>query len=223
MAINVTCPGCHKRFTVSDKFAGQKGPCPSCKTVIQIPAKSDEVVVHAPEQFGPKDSAGRAVLKPIFRQETRFSVVTAVAIGVSIITVLVVALLLRSYEGQVPTWILGLGAVLLGPPLAYAGYSFLRDDELEPFPRNALLLRSLICGLLYAGIWGLYAAGVQFFNDGEPLEIFQLAFASVAMALLGAGAAFVSYDFEFGTGIIHYALYLVVTVLLRLIMGMTAY
>ena len=29
----------HTRFKVSDKFAGQEGPCPKCKAKIKIPAK----------------------------------------------------------------------------------------------------------------------------------------------------------------------------------------
>ncbi len=222
MPINVTCPGCHKRFTVSDKFAGQKGPCPNCKATIQIPDKSSEVVVHAPESFGPKDSSGRAVLKPIFRQETRFSPIAAIAIGAAVLTLLVVAVMLRSYEGNVPTWLLGLGAVLLGPPLAYGGYTFLRDDELEPYRGTELLVRSLVCGLIYAGAWGLYWAGIVFLNDGESLEIFQMVFAAVPLLAIGAGGAFVSFDFDFGTGLIHFSLYLVVTVLLRLLMGLPA-
>ncbi len=73
MAIQIICPGCHKRFKVSDKFAGKTGPCPQCKTSIKIPLKSEEVVVHAPEEFGPKGDSGEAVLKPIARQETRLT------------------------------------------------------------------------------------------------------------------------------------------------------
>ena len=223
MAITVICPGCHKRFSVSDKFAGQKGPCPSCKAVINIPATADEVVVHAPESFGPKDAAGRAVLKPIFRQETSFSPLAALAIGGSVVALLVIAIGLRSYDGEVPPWILGVGAWLLGPPLAYGGYTFLRNDELEPYRGRSLLIRSLICGTVYALLWGLYFGGVQYLNDGDPLELFQLAVAVVPLVGIGASAAFACLDLDFGNGLIHYSLYLLVTVLLRLIMGMTAY
>ena len=35
MAIDVTCPSCHTRFQVSDKFAGKSGPCPKCKNTIR--------------------------------------------------------------------------------------------------------------------------------------------------------------------------------------------
>jgi hypothetical protein len=223
MAISVVCPGCHKRFSVSDKFAGQKGPCPSCKAVIQIPQKADEVVVHAPEGFGPKDSQGRAVLKPIFRQETQFSPAVGVSIGGAALVVLLIAVFLRSYRGDVPMWLLGLGAVILGPPLALGGYTFLRDDELEPYRGATVLIRSTICGLGYALLWGVYALVLFYVNEGDPFEIFQMVFLAVPLVLAGAGLAYVSFDIEFGSGVIHYGLYLLVTVALRLIMGLSAY
>jgi hypothetical protein len=223
MPIQVTCPGCHKRFSVSDKFAGQKGPCPQCKAIIQVPTKAEEVVVHAPQEFGPKDATGRGVLKPISRKETKFSTTVAVAIGASVVVVVVLALLLRTYGGEVPMPILGVAAFLLGPPLAYAGYSFLRNDELEPHRGRSLLIRSLICGAVYAGLWGLYALGIHVLYEGERFELFQLMFVVPILAAIGAATAFASFDLDFGSGLIHYSFYLLVTVLLRMIMGMSAY
>ena len=38
MSIFVVCPGCHSRFNVSEKFAGQSGVCPKCKGPIERPA-----------------------------------------------------------------------------------------------------------------------------------------------------------------------------------------
>ena len=73
MPINVTCPNCQTRFKVSDKFAGQTGPCPKCKSPIKIPKKEEEVVIHSPDEFGPKDTSGRAVLKPLERQEANYT------------------------------------------------------------------------------------------------------------------------------------------------------
>ena len=83
MPIQVTCPGCLKRFTVNDKFAGKSGPCPSCRKVIKIPDKSEEVVIHAPEQSGPKDSTGKSVLKPLRRKEVKLSMPVMLAAGLS--------------------------------------------------------------------------------------------------------------------------------------------
>jgi hypothetical protein len=220
MPIQVICPGCHKRFAVSDKFAGQKGPCPHCKTVIQIPEKSEEVVVHAPDDFGPKDAKGTGVLKPIARKEAKFSTTTAILIGVAVITVVVLAFVLRSTKGPTLYWILGSGAVLLGPPLALAGYLFLRNDELEPHRGRSLLVRALICGLAYAALWGLYALGIQLVYDGESLEMYSLLFVAPVFVAIGGGIAFATLDLDYGSGLMHYAFYLVTTIILQMIMGL---
>ena len=45
MPIQVTCPKCFTRFSVSEKFAGKKGPCPKCKSEITVPDVGEEVVV----------------------------------------------------------------------------------------------------------------------------------------------------------------------------------
>ena len=94
MPIRVTCSKCHTRFNVSDKFAGKEGPCPKCKATIKIPEKTEEVVIAVPDD-APKDSAGRSILKPIGRKETRLSGVQITLIAVSVIGFFVAALMLR--------------------------------------------------------------------------------------------------------------------------------
>ena len=105
MAIDVTCPACHTRFQVSEKFAGKSGPCPKCKKTIKVPEKKDEVVIHAPEVSGPKDSTGVAVLKPIGRTETRLSMMQMATIFGSIVvpfcTPVLVTLAIFTFMG---TW-----------------------------------------------------------------------------------------------------------------------
>ena len=86
MPINVTCTGCHKRFTVPDKFAGQRGPCPSCKTVILIPKPEDEVVIHGGEADQVKGADGRNVLKPLSHTSLRLSRMQLFSIGAFAIT-----------------------------------------------------------------------------------------------------------------------------------------
>src|SRR4051794_24230432 len=115
MAIDVTCPSCHTRFQVSEKFAGKSGPCPKCKSTIKIPEKKDEVVIHAPEVSGPKDSMGQAVLKPIARKEVRLQTPQIVAIVGAVVMVLIVALLLRFQfkNGAIPPAITIVGSVVL--------------------------------------------------------------------------------------------------------------
>ena len=220
MAITVVCTGCHKRFSVSDKFAGKKGPCPHCKTVIQVPAKGEEVVVHAPEGFGPTDSKGRAVLKPIEREETKVSPLLTAAIILGIIVTVVVAFFSRGLEGLTLQALLATGAILLAPPLVWGAYSFLRDSELEPFRGMELLIRGAICSAVYAGLWGLMTLVTGYLLGDEPLKVIHMVFIAPVMIGIGAFTAFASFDMEFSTAGIHYGMYLLVTVSLRLIMGL---
>lgn len=219
MPIDITCPGCRTRFKVSDKFAGQKGPCPKCKTVIQIPAKGEEVVVHAPEQFGPKDRTGVAVLKPISRQEAKVTPVMLVTVISAVFVVFIGALMLRSVE-EIPAWVLGLGAFVLAPPCVWAGYSFLRDDELEPHRGRYLLIRVMACSVVYALLWGAYVWIPWFAFSLDTLELFHLLFIVPPIVVVGGLAAFASLDLDFGTGVIHYGFYLLVTLTLCLVMGL---
>src|SRR4051812_5046599 len=156
MAIDVTCPSCLTRFQVSDKFAGKSGPCPKCKKTIKVPEKKAEIVIHAPEVSGPKDTTGVAVLKPLTRKEVRLTMMQIIAIVASVIVVLALAAVLRYQPKDLQKLAAMLGSILLGPPLAFAGYTFLRDDELEPYRGKEVLLRSLACGAAFAAIWGAY-------------------------------------------------------------------
>jgi predicted Zn finger-like uncharacterized protein len=225
MAIDVTCPACHTRFQVSDKFAGKSGPCPKCKNTIKVPEKKDEVVIHAPEVTGPKDSKGVAVLKPIGRQEVRLTTTQIIAIVGSVVVVVVLAIVLRTQSKDIQKMAAMLGSILLGPPLAFAGYTFLRDDELEPYRGKEVLLRSLACGLAFAAIWGAYWLLFAYWYNFKPLPSGEPNWTAVGIAVpimiaIGSFAAQASFELELAMGSLHYALYLISTVLLRFIMGM---
>lgn len=213
MPINVVCPGCKKRFEVSDKYAGQQGPCPKCKTQITIPTKEEEVVIHAPEGAGTKDSKGRSTVQPILREETRFSVAMAIGVGVAILASIVAAVILRSYDGQVPFLFRALGVILLAPPLVLGGYTFLRDSELEAYRGKELAIRVATCSAVYAAIWGIYV-WVQWVLELDQMEIWQMAVVAILAIAAGGFAAFASFDLDFLVGTIHYGLYLIVTVML---------
>ena len=223
MPIQVTCPGCHTRFSVSDKFAGQAGACPKCKGQIQVPEKSEEVVIHAPElEAGATDAKGRSVLKPIKRKEAKFSwAITAGIMGSVLLCVAVAWLFGRELEEGNRFIFLTAGAILLGPPLAYAGYTFLRDDEKGYYQGLDVLVRSVVCGLVYALLWGVYMwVGYQLFDFDEGLNLVQALGLVITMCIAGAGTAFVSFDLELGSGFLNYALYLLVTIGLRWMMGL---
>jgi len=218
MPINVVCPGCQKRFKVSEKFAGKEGPCPQCKEKIKIPELAEDIVVHAPEDAGPKDSKGRSVSKPILREDTKFSPMIAIAIGVAVIVVIVLAITLR---GNAHPLILALGALGLAPPIVLGGYSFLRNDELEPYTGKELWIRVASCSAAYAFLWGIY----WWFPSaiGLELQINAMVFVLPPLVMAGGLAAFASFDLEFSMGMLHYGFYLLLTAGLCFIMDVQLY
>lgn len=218
MPISVVCPGCKARFSVSEKFAGKKGPCPKCKMVITVPElPTEEIKIHVPEQFasGGKDSKGRLVSKPIAREETKLRPVLAAAIGGAVILTFVVAFLLRRMPDKLPIIVLGL--LLVSPPLTLAGYTFLRDDELEPYRGRTLLLRCTLSALAYALLWGAFALIPDGVITGEA---WQWVFIAPLFISVGAGVAYACLDLDLGNGAMHYCFYLLVTVLLRAALGL---
>ena len=226
MPINVTCPGCMKRFSVADKFAGQKGPCPKCKTIILIPKKEEEVIIHAPEhsEAGAIGVGGRHVLKTYRRTDTRFQPLIFTGVIGAVLVAVLIALVLRSV-GETDTWIMITAAVLLGPPLAWAGYTFLRDAELEGYNGTALVIRSIACGLVYALLWGVFIfLGDRFFGDAfrSGLEIWQMVVLVIPIFAAGTLAAYAAFDLDPGSAFFHCAMYFAVTVLLRLVAGLSA-
>lgn len=228
MAIQVTCPGCLKRFSVSEKFAGKQGPCPQCKTVITIPKPEDQVVVHEPvhSEAGAVSASGRHTLKTFRRRDARFRPITLAAVLGVVLVTLLVAFLLRgsALVGQMP--FLAGAVVVLGPPLAWSGYTFLYDSELEPHSGVNLVIRAVACGLVYASLWGAYKyVGEFMFADRDfqtplVLEMYQMALLGVLVLGLGTFAAYVSFDLEPFSAFFDCALFFAVTVLLRLVVDL---
>ena len=220
MSIRVTCPGCLKKFQVSDQFAGQKGPCPSCKKEITIPdPEKDKVVIHD-TAAGPKDSQGQSILKPIFRKEATISKGQIITISVAVVAYLVGALIVRnSAEGAPGLWILALGALLIGPPMALAGYFFLKEDELGSFAGQELWLRVGVAGALFALLWFAPMVTVWAFHGGATIS---LVIAVAVMFGIGGAVAMGAFDFDFLNGAILYGLYFGATVLMRVIVGISA-
>lgn len=227
MPIQVTCPGCLKRFSVADKFAGQKGPCPKCKAIIAIPKKGDEVVIHSPEhsEAGAVGVSGRHALKTYKRKDTKFQPLVFTGVIGAVLVALLAALVVRS-QGAPEMWLKALAAIVMGPPLAWAGYTFLRDAELEAYHGLPVLLRSLACGLVYALLWGVFVfLGDRFFGTDamtKGLEIWQMVVLIVPVFAGGTLAAFASFDLDPGSAFFHCAMYFAVTVILRLVAALPA-
>lgn len=219
MPIRVTCRGCHTRFNVSDKFAGREGPCPKCKAIIRIPDKSQEVVIHAPPDAGPKDQKGVSISKPIFRRELVFTPVLWTTILGVIATLFVLALLLRGQQyapDRFPLWILAVGAILVAVPTVYGGYGMLRDSELAGFAGRELWIRILICAAMYAALW-LIMPLTSYAVHGYDTMSWSIAMA--VMVALGGAVAMSVLDLEFLVGVMHYGMYLGCTLILRWVAG----
>lgn len=220
MPIHVTCPGCRKRFTVSDKFAGKEGPCPNCKTTIRVPAASEQVVVHAPEEFGPKTRTGEAVLRPIARTDTVVKPLEWFLYLVGVGLVLGLVWWQRSPEGVLPVGRLAAAAILLAFPLVRLGYAFLREHELAPFTGRELWVRVAIVSAVYAATWaaiGWLPVAISL----EELSYYEAAFLLMFVAALGTAAAHLALELELTSAFLHYGLYLGTTILLRLLAGLS--
>ena len=118
------------------------------------------------------------------------------------------------------------GSLVLGPLLAWAGYLFLRDAELEPYTGAALWGRAVACGLVFAVSWFVYVlVASQIGETGwreSGLEIWQMGFAAAVAIGIGTFASFVALDLAPIMGFLHCALYFAVTVGLRLLMALPA-
>ncbi len=222
MPINVTCPSCLKRFSVSDKFAGKTGPCPNCQKTIKVPELSEQVVIHAPEADSPKDASGKAILSPIRREEVNVSLPIIIGSCVAALCIFVLALGLRITGNPPQVALLTLGAIIIAPPLVFLGYWFLHDDELEGFAGQQLLLRVVICGISFALIWALYVFVPAFVFEYESTAEYSalaLGLSIPAMLVLGAAIAVAALELEAVQGLMHYSLYFIVTFALAWLSG----
>ena len=221
MSIQVTCPGCLKRFTVADAHAGKEGPCPSCKKPITIPKLDEQVVIHEAPPEGPVDSKGRSVLKTSRKSDAKFQPkVLGAAVG-GIVLAIVAAYLLK---GTGPLVLL-VGAAVIGPLVVRGGYLFLRDDELEPYSGSALWMRSAGCGLVFAATWFLYSFLLNQLAVPEDIAkgvaAWQLIVSVVGMFVVGILAGLVALDLDPTNAGLLFTLFFISTGLLRLVMGLS--
>ncbi|MEE2938116.1 MAG: hypothetical protein VYA84_19180 [Planctomycetota bacterium] len=228
MPIQVTCPKCLKRFQVSDKFAGKTGPCPNCKEQIKVPDKSEEVVIHAPDDGAPKDRSGRSVLQPLKRKETDVTRKGLLLSGAAILIAFGLAFVVRYMSGSGDLSGGGLlavkivGALLLAPPLVWAGYTFARDSELAPYVGPDLRNRVLILSVILAALWLVYAfipSYVMELDSASEMSYVVFGVIFSIMLVMGAFASVGTFELEFLNGLVHAGLYLLVTLALAVVCG----
>lgn len=220
MPIRVTCPKCHTRFNVSEKFAGKEGPCPKCKSTIRVPAATEQVTIHAPKPKGPVDSTGESILKPIRRKETKLSSVQLTLLICGVVGFLVFSLLGRVMVADpttIPVWALGIAALVLAGPLVFVAYTFLRDQERDSYWGNDLWGRVGICSAAYALSWLALPVAHYAFDSYETGSYIA---AAVAMFGVGTAVCVMCFEFDWLMGAVHYGLYLGVGLLGRVLAGL---
>jgi hypothetical protein len=220
MSIVVVCPGCGKRFKVNNKYAGKTGPCPNCKRPLKVPDKTEEVTIHVPEQFelGGRNANGQLLGKPIVWKETKFNIFSTAAVASAAVAILAAALMAGKLDlFALYPYLAPLGLTLISPLLALTAYTFLYNDELEPYQGMSLLIRATICGLLYALLWGVYVYLEHTVLSGE---LWNWAFLAPPFFIAGASIASLTLDLASGNAFFHYAFYLLVTIFLRWTAGL---
>ena len=221
MAISVVCAKCQARFNVSDKFAGQTGPCPKCKQPIKIPKAMGDVTIHGPSKPAESSQSGQMPTAPIIFKEESVS-----PISVTILLVTGVLVLLAAYASgkvfhvefghpSIPFLLQALTAFFVAIPCVNVGYTVMRDKELEPYKGRSLTIRVLICSMVYASLW--YVRGTI---GIENPEIWQWTFLAPVFLFAGGLTAVLSFDIDWGVGVSHYSFYVILIALMRYLAGL---
>lgn len=219
MSIAVTCPKCLTRFSVNDKFAGKKGPCPKCKNEITIPELTEQVVIHAPPDAAPKDSKGQSVLKPIKRKEAKFSRALIWGSVGGVAGAILLALGMR-LTGGTPIIMRIIVALAVAPPLVRFGYAISRDSELEPYVGRELWNRVWITSAVLAATWLIYVFITPYVLDidyASEMGLLASGISLVVMLAFGSVAAMAAFELEFFGGMIIAGVYVAATLLLAIL------
>lgn len=227
MAIAVICPQCFKRFQVSERFAGMKGPCPNCKGTIDIPKAN--VTVHAPEEVVEAGKVGKKRIEahPIRRLKLDFSVRDGLR-GLAMVAGVVLATWFLGWLFPTPKagwgltlkYLVAIGAMTaLCVPLSAFGYQVTRDqDTLFVWMGRDLYIRSLRLGGAYALLWIAYEIALRYTGaQHDPIFTWVVL---VPFAVLAALTAVFLFDFDFTRGLLHTGIAFVAILFLRGIFGL---
>lgn len=217
MPISVTCGSCKTRFSVSEKFAGQTGPCPKCKKPLTVP-KADAVQIHEPDAPTATSAGGQFPTKPLPKRDkpvSTGSLVLSGSVAMASFAGAIAARMAFAPEGP-PPWLQAGTAFVVAIPCVLIGYAMVRNRDLEPYTGRSLLLRALICSVVYAGLWG----GHAFLPPEATQEMWQWLFIGPIFFGIGSLAALASLELDWGTATVHFSLYVLVTVSLRWLAGL---
>ena len=225
MPITVTCPGCHKKFVVSEKFAGKSGPCKYCKTIIHIPNEvpaAEKVVIHGGQSFssGGKNAQGKLVLKPLGRSEKKFNTVRAIIIAAGILGMIIATIILGKAFDLNKNFLIASIALCVATPVIVGGmYPLVKKEEmLESIHGFDYYWRTAIISLVYAGMWGAlsYLMYIGTLNSQTPT---MWGICTITLAAFGTFMCMCFYELEWGNALFHTLAYILITLLLRYLAG----
>ena len=217
MPLHVICPGCLKRFQVSERFAGKQGPCPNCSVVISIPKESLKIL-ETDGAEAKQEEKQRVISLPITRVHLEFDTVQAKGYVLGVLVFLLLTFLL----GCIPMYaifrsLLGtLGLCLVAVPLVLFGYQCLRDrDQIFAFTGEELYCRAGIVAAGYVIFWlGFEYCLATTQADLVIACLYFSAFAILATLLCHSLLAMKTTD-----ALLHYCFFGFSVVFLRFLMG----
>lgn len=225
MAITVTCPGCHKKFVVSEKFAGKSGPCKYCKTIIHIPKEvpaAEKVVIHGGDSFssGGKNAEGKLVLKPLERGVKKFNSVRALLVTIGILGALLATFIVGKTINLNENFLIASAGLCVVTPMIVGGlYPLVKKDEmLESIHGFDFYWRTGVISIVYAGMWGILSY-LMYTRTLTPQAPTMWAICSIALTLFGIFMCMCFYELEWGNAAFHTLAFICVTLLLRYLAG----
>ncbi|MCA9188921.1 MAG: hypothetical protein KDA99_25030, partial [Planctomycetales bacterium] len=87
----------------------------------------------------------------------------------------------------------------------------------------ALWIRAGICGVAHASLWLAYWWVCRTLFGTSTPELFYMVFIIPLMVAGGALGSFAAMELEWTSASLHYGMYLVITIVMRLIMGLGAF
>ena len=217
MSLHVICPGCLKRFQVSLRFAGMRGPCPNCGTVIDIPKET--VKIHGADNVeSGKTKKRRISLHAIPRLDMEFDSVLAKRCVLGVLGVLLLAFVL----GCIPMYdilrsLIGtLGLFLIAFPLALFGYHAVRDrEQMFAFVGEELYRRTGLTATGYVIFWLFF----EYFLMATRADVFVSWFYFAAFAGLATLLAVPILALRAQDALLHCCLFGFSVILCRFLIG----
>ena len=218
MPLHVICPGCLKRFQVNARFAGMKGPCPSCGTIIDIP-KEGIKIQNADDTEPGKGTKRKASVQLLPRSERKFDPVVAGWYALGVLGVLLLAFVLGCIpmHDSLRTLIGTLGLCLIAFPLALLGYQAVRDQEqIFTFTHEELYRRAGVAAAGYVILWIVF----EYFLAATRADIFVSWFYFAGFAGLATLLAIPIFVMKVRDAFLHYCIFGFSIILCRFLIGL---